>query len=353
MNTPVRRVAIAVMGMILLLMANLTYVQVVKAGDYRNDSRNQRVLLAEYSPPARPDQRRRARCWPAASRPTTGCATSAQYPDGPVYAPVTGYYSVLYSSQRHGAGRGRGAQRQRRPAVRPPAVRPDHRPRPQRRQRRADHRPGRSSRPPTTQLTARGLRRLGGGAAPADRRDPGDGLHAVLRPEPAGQPQLRGADGGLGAVQRRRAAGADQPGDLGDLPARLDVQADRHRGRAGSGGYTPDSQLTAASDDHAAGHQHRPGELQRQRLRHGRDGHACATRCRARATPRSPQLAARARRRQASATRPRRSASAPRRPADPDAGGALDARRHPGHRVAAAVRDRAARRRGSPRCRTR
>ena len=49
MNTPVRRVALAVMGMIVLLMANLTYVQVVKAGDYRDDSRNKRVLLAEYA----------------------------------------------------------------------------------------------------------------------------------------------------------------------------------------------------------------------------------------------------------------------------------------------------------------
>ena len=49
MNTPVRRVALAVIGMIVLLMANLTYVQVVKAGDYRDDARNQRVLLAEYS----------------------------------------------------------------------------------------------------------------------------------------------------------------------------------------------------------------------------------------------------------------------------------------------------------------
>ena len=49
MNTPVRRIAIAVMAMVLLLFANLTYVQVVKAGDYRNDPRNQRVLLAAYS----------------------------------------------------------------------------------------------------------------------------------------------------------------------------------------------------------------------------------------------------------------------------------------------------------------
>ena len=49
MNTPVRRVALAVMAMVLLLLANLTYVQVVKAADYRNDPLNQRVLLAEYS----------------------------------------------------------------------------------------------------------------------------------------------------------------------------------------------------------------------------------------------------------------------------------------------------------------
>jgi peptidoglycan glycosyltransferase len=48
-NKPVRRIAVAVMAMILLLLANLTYVQVVQAGDLRTDSRNQRVLLAEYS----------------------------------------------------------------------------------------------------------------------------------------------------------------------------------------------------------------------------------------------------------------------------------------------------------------
>jgi len=35
--------------MIMMLLANLTYVQVVKATDYRNDPRNQRVLLAEYA----------------------------------------------------------------------------------------------------------------------------------------------------------------------------------------------------------------------------------------------------------------------------------------------------------------
>ena len=98
MNTPVRRVALAVMGMIVLLMANLTYVQVVKAGDYRSDPRNQRVLLAEYS-------RQRGQISAGGQVLASSTETSGdrlrflrQYPDGPAYAPVTGYYSVVYSS---------------------------------------------------------------------------------------------------------------------------------------------------------------------------------------------------------------------------------------------------------------
>jgi penicillin-binding protein A len=96
-NTPVRRIALAVMGMIVLLMANLTYVQVVKAGDYREDPRNQRVLLAEYS-------RERGQISAAGKVLAASVETGdrlrfqRQYPDGPEYAPVTGYYSVLYSS---------------------------------------------------------------------------------------------------------------------------------------------------------------------------------------------------------------------------------------------------------------
>ncbi|MHA6628975.1 peptidoglycan D,D-transpeptidase FtsI family protein [Pseudonocardia sichuanensis] len=97
MNTPVRRVAIAVMAMILLLMGNLTYVQVVQAGDYRSDPRNQRVLLAEYS---------RKRGQISADGQILASSTETddrlrylrQYADGPVYAPVTGYYSVTYGS---------------------------------------------------------------------------------------------------------------------------------------------------------------------------------------------------------------------------------------------------------------
>jgi peptidoglycan glycosyltransferase len=96
-NTPVRRVAIAVMAMVLLLMGNLTYVQVVQAGDYRSDPRNQRVLLAEYS-------RKRGQIQAEGQILASSTETDdrlrylRQYSDGPMYAPVTGYYSITYSS---------------------------------------------------------------------------------------------------------------------------------------------------------------------------------------------------------------------------------------------------------------
>jgi peptidoglycan glycosyltransferase len=96
-NTPVRRVAIAVMVMMLMLLANLTYVQFIKANDYRNDPRNQRVLLSEYS-------RKRGQISAAgqvlAKSVETGGRLRYQrvYPQGLPYAAVTGYYSMIYSS---------------------------------------------------------------------------------------------------------------------------------------------------------------------------------------------------------------------------------------------------------------
>ena len=97
MNTPVRKIAIAVMVMILLLMANLTYVQVIKATDYREDTRNRRVLLAEYS-------RKRGQISADGKVLARSVETNdrlqyqREYPEGPVFAPVTGYYSSDFSS---------------------------------------------------------------------------------------------------------------------------------------------------------------------------------------------------------------------------------------------------------------
>jgi peptidoglycan glycosyltransferase len=85
------------MAMIVLLMANLTYVQVVKAGDYRDDPRNQRVLLAEYS-------RKRGQISASGQVLADSIETDDRlryqrtYPAGPTYSSVTGFYSVLYSS---------------------------------------------------------------------------------------------------------------------------------------------------------------------------------------------------------------------------------------------------------------
>ena len=98
MNTPLRRVGIAMLAMIVLLLANITYIQIVKAEDYRTDSRNQRVLLEEYA-------RQRGKILTsddqiiANVKSTTGrLQYQRTYLNGPVYAPVTGFYSVRYGS---------------------------------------------------------------------------------------------------------------------------------------------------------------------------------------------------------------------------------------------------------------
>ncbi|MBV9061013.1 MAG: penicillin-binding protein 2 [Pseudonocardiales bacterium] len=97
MNTPLRRVAMAVIGMIVLLLANATYIQVVSADTYRTDPRNRRVLLDEYS-------RQRGQIIAGGLPLANSVETGGQlrflrtYLNGPLYAPVTGYYSLRYGS---------------------------------------------------------------------------------------------------------------------------------------------------------------------------------------------------------------------------------------------------------------
>jgi peptidoglycan glycosyltransferase len=85
------------MVMIMMLLANLTYVQVVKASDYRNDPRNQRVLLGEYA-------RKRGQISAGGQVLANSVETDdrlryqRQYANGPLYAALTGYYSVIYAS---------------------------------------------------------------------------------------------------------------------------------------------------------------------------------------------------------------------------------------------------------------
>lgn len=97
MNTPIRRVGVFGMILILALLANLTYVQVVEAPNLRGDPRNPRVLIEEYSNPR--GQISAAGRLLAASVPTSDSLKYLrQYPSAAEYAPVTGYFSRTYGT---------------------------------------------------------------------------------------------------------------------------------------------------------------------------------------------------------------------------------------------------------------
>ncbi len=94
MNAPLRRVAISVLVLFTLLIVNVNVIQVVRAGDLRDNPRNTRVLAEEF------DRERGSIVVDgnevALSVPTDGrLRYLRQYPQGPLYAPVTGYYSPL------------------------------------------------------------------------------------------------------------------------------------------------------------------------------------------------------------------------------------------------------------------
>ncbi len=223
MNTSLRRISVMIMALIVLLLVNATVTQVFRptvcapiratSGCCSTSTRGS----AGRSPPA-------ASCWRTRCRPTatTGSCGSTRIPF--VFAPVTGFYSLRYSSTGLERAEDAHPQRLRPAAVRQAAGRLLHRPRPARRQCRHHHRAasaaGRLGR------DAAGLRRSlqgrRGGAGAVDRQDPGDGVLTVLRPQPAGHPRHRGAGQGLGAVARRPRLTADQPGDRRDAtrPAR-------------------------------------------------------------------------------------------------------------------------------------
>jgi peptidoglycan glycosyltransferase len=99
MNTPLRRLAAVIVGMFVILMGASSWVQFVQAPSLNADQRNVRTLYREYGNARGPivvgDQA------VATSVPVDDPYTyQRQYTNGPLYAPVTGYYSIVY--QRHG-----------------------------------------------------------------------------------------------------------------------------------------------------------------------------------------------------------------------------------------------------------
>jgi penicillin-binding protein A len=94
-NAPLRRVAISVLVLFTLLIVNVNVIQVVRSDELRSDGRNTRVLVEEY------DSERGSIVAGgteiANSVPTDDQLTYLRrYANGPVYAPVTGYYSLVY-----------------------------------------------------------------------------------------------------------------------------------------------------------------------------------------------------------------------------------------------------------------
>ena len=97
MNTSLRRMSIVVMGLVVMLLINATITQVFRADALRADPRNQRVLLDEYS-------RQRGQITANGQILAYSVSTNGHYrflrvyPEPQIYAPVTGFYSLRFSS---------------------------------------------------------------------------------------------------------------------------------------------------------------------------------------------------------------------------------------------------------------
>ena len=289
MNTSLRRISIAIMALIVLLLANATLTQVFTADGLRSDPRNQRVLLDEYS---------RQRGQISAGGQLLAYSTSTNghfrflrvYPNPQAYAPVTGFYSLLYSST--------GLERAEDTILNGSDERLFGR-------RLADFFTGRDPRGgnvattinPQVQQAAwdamqKGLQRrpvqgCGRGTRAVHRQDPRDGVVTVVSTRTCWPPTT--ATCSPQAWQQLRddpELAAGQPRHLRDLPARLDVQGDHHRGGARQRRH-PRHPGHRGGANPVAGQHRNAGELRRRVVRQRPDDDAARPRSRSRATPRS------------------------------------------------------------------
>ena len=99
MNAPLRRVAISVLVLFTLLILNANYIQVVRSEELREDPGNTRVLAEEYN-------RERGSIVVGGTEIARSVPTDdtlnylREYPDGRLWAGVTGYYSVIYGNRQ-------------------------------------------------------------------------------------------------------------------------------------------------------------------------------------------------------------------------------------------------------------
>ncbi len=93
----VRRLAVVLSLLLVAMLANLTYLQYFSAAEVRAKPGNSRVLLEEYSRQRGPILLGSTAI--ASSIPTADqLKFLRQYTSGPLYAPATGFYSVVYGA---------------------------------------------------------------------------------------------------------------------------------------------------------------------------------------------------------------------------------------------------------------
>ena len=97
MNAPLRRLSVAVLLLFGLLLLNANYLQVVRAEALHTDSNNSRLIAEEYS-------RERGPILVGPDPVARSVETDDQlkylreYADGELYAPATGFYSLVYGA---------------------------------------------------------------------------------------------------------------------------------------------------------------------------------------------------------------------------------------------------------------
>ena len=98
MNKPLRRVALACLLLFGILLLNANVQQFVLAEERRSDPKNRRVLLDEYS-------RERGPILVGTQQIAFSTKTDdeleylREYAAGPIYAPITGYYSFIFGAE--------------------------------------------------------------------------------------------------------------------------------------------------------------------------------------------------------------------------------------------------------------
>jgi peptidoglycan glycosyltransferase len=93
----INRVTGVIVVLLLALIINLSYLQVFKAGDLRNQAGNKRVILTEYSRERGPillGSQAIAKSVPTADN----LKYLREYGDGSTYASITGFYSLVYGA---------------------------------------------------------------------------------------------------------------------------------------------------------------------------------------------------------------------------------------------------------------